>query len=172
MGSLVDLTGKRFGRLIVKERALTDRKRTTWVCQCDCGKQKTVRASDLRSGHTQSCGCLHKEIVATSSFVHRVDTTSHGKSRTRIYGIWSGIKTRCYNKHWKNHKNYGGRGISVCEEWRNNFQAFYDWAMSNGYSDELTIDRIDVDGNYEPSNCRWITLAEQQKNRTNNKKQG
>lgn len=170
MATFIDLTGQRFGRLVATERVFTDSQRTTWLCRCDCGNQKTVRTSDLRNGHTQSCGCLHREIVKTSTTVHRVDTTSHGLSRTRLYRTWSGMKTRCYNERWKNYKNYGGRGVVVCDEWKHNFEAFYDWAIANGYADDLTIDRINVNGNYEPSNCRWITLEEQQKNRTNTKK--
>ena len=94
--------------------------------------------------------------------------TTHGMSKTRIYGIWHGIKARCYYPKNAGYSHYGGRGINVCDEWKNNFQAFYDWAMANGYNDNLSIDRIDVNGNYEPSNCRWLTIKEQQNNKTNN----
>lgn len=91
----------------------------------------------------------------------------HGKRKTRLYRIWTNVKTRCYNENDPHFKRYGGRGITVCEEWRNSFEAFYNWAVSNGYSDELTIDRINNDGNYEPSNCRWVTFKEQNQNKRN-----
>ena len=171
MGNFIDMTGQRFGRLVVKERAVNRGEQTYWICICDCGNTKVARASDLRRGHTKSCGCLHKEVVA-GTLHHKINTTTHGKSNTRLYRIWSCMKTRCYNEKWINYKNYGGRGIAICDDWRNDFQAFYTWALSHGYSDTLTIDRIDVNGNYEPTNCRWITLKEQQSNRTNTKKQG
>ncbi len=97
-------------------------------------------------------------------------TKIHGKRHTKLYYVWRGIKTRCYNKHSKKYDVYGWRGIAVCDEWRNDFMNFYDWAINNGYKDGLTIDRIDVDGNYEPSNCRWATQKQQQRNRRNNRK--
>jgi hypothetical protein len=105
-----------------------------------------------------SCGCLRK------AGSHR----THNLSDTRLYRIWGNIKSRCYNTNIRQYKDYGARGITVCNEWLNSFEVFYEWAMANGYSEELTIDRIDVNGNYEPSNCRWITMKEQSKNRTDN----
>lgn len=154
-----ELTGQRIGRLVVLSKSNEKYGRQSiWQCKCDCGSLVSVRACHLTSGHTKSCGCLQKETIAKTA-------TKHGKSGERILGIWYGIRKRCYNPNSKSFKDYGGRGIAVCDEWKDNFQAFYDWAMANGYSDDLTIDRKDVDGNYCPENCRWITNQEQQNNR-------
>ncbi len=172
MQKLHDLTGQRFGRLTVVERAENKGKPTVWLCKCDCGNEKIVRGSDLKNGHTQSCGCFHKEIV-TNVLVSTCnkDKDSHGKSRTRLYSIWRSMKARCLNENHKHFQNYGNRGITICEEWQNNFRAFYDWAMSNGYSDELTLDRKDNDKGYSPENCRWATWHEQRINQRRCKKE-
>lgn len=160
--------GERFGRLTVVERAENyispqGQARKRWLCKCDCGGIVTIMARCLISGDTKSCGCLQKE-TAKSTF------TKHGTWGSRLHVIWSSMKTRCYNKNHRGYNYYGVRGITVCDEWRDDFQAFHDWAMANGYRDDLTIDRIDVDGNYEPSNCRWITMAEQQTNKRKKEK--
>ena len=163
MGNFKDLTGQRFGRLIVIKRVENDKLgKAQWLCQCDCGNKKEVSTQSLKSGKVQSCGCLHKEML-----INRL--TTHGKTKTRIYRIWSRMKASCSNPNVIGYKNYGGRGITVCCEWRNNFMSFYNWAIANGYSDELTIDRIDVNGNYEPSNCKWSTKKEQANNMRTNK---
>ena len=159
-----DLTGKKFGKLEVIGVHDTGSRKTYYVCQCDCGNVKVVRADSLISGATKSCGCIKKEQDKTNLTAnHR-----HKMSGTRIYETWQDMKRRCYNNQNARYDRYGGRGITVCQEWLNNFQSFYDWAINNGYSDNLTIDRIDNDGNYEPSNCRFITIKEQMLNKRNN----
>ena len=167
MGKALDLIGQKFGRLTVISKAEkhiqpSGQRKTCWLCKCDCGNEIIIKGSDLKSGHTQSCGCLRIEKI-----------TKHSLFGTRIYTIWHNIKHRCYNSKDSNYKNYGGRGIKICEEWKNDFKAFYDWAINNGYNEsakrgECTIDRIDVYGNYEPSNCRFVNIKVQQNNKTNN----
>lgn len=159
-----DLKGKRFGRLVVIEPAETVNGKLHWLCICDCGKEKTVASGALRGGRTKSCGCLRYEMVSRGELHKR-----HGMSNTRLYSIWSGIKKRCDSKDEDNYHLYGGRGITYCEEW-SRFEPFRDWALSNGYSNNLTIDRIDVNGNYCPENCRWITVMGQGCNKRNNRK--
>lgn len=156
-----DLRGQRFGRLTVLEFVPNDKPKTCWKCQCDCGNTIIAQLSNLKNGHTKSCGCLNKETTKEMF-------TKHSLRNTRLYGIWNQMKNRCYNKNTRSYKNYGGRGITVCDEWRNDFKAFYDWAMTNGYTDELSIDRIDVNGNYEPNNCRWVDMKTQCRNKRNN----
>ena len=162
---LIDLTGQVFGRLTVLQRAKTVNKRTMWTCKCECGNEITAEAYNLKTGHTQSCGCFQKEATSAAS-------KTHGKKHTRLYRIWNCMKNRCYQKSYHAYNHYGGRGITVCDEWLNNFQAFYDWAMEHGYNDELSIDRIDVNKGYNPHNCRWATMAEQNKNKRVSRDEG
>lgn len=164
----IDLKGQRFGRLTVLERdCLTNKRNAYWICICECGNYSSVASGSLKNGTTKSCGCLNKEPTVKPCY-------RHGQHRSRLYGVWHGMKSRCYNPNLKYYKHYGGRGITVCEEWRNDFSTFYDWAMANGYDEnaergECTLDRINVNGNYEPSNCRWASVVEQANNRRGNR---
>lgn len=160
----LDIVGKKFGKLLVLERiGLNKHKHYEFKVLCDCGKENIIEGRYLTSGKTKSCGCGMVEGVKQSN-------TTHGMSGTRIYGIWNNMRARCYNKNSNNYDDYGGRGITVCNEWKSkhNFNNFFNWAMENGYSDELSIDRINVDGNYEPSNCRWVDMKVQANNRRSN----
>lgn len=163
-GQVDDLTGRRFGRLTVLSRAENRNGATYWNCLCDCGNKKTVRASHLKSNETVSCGCYREEV--REAFYHRFDGVPRSTLKTeRLYGIWVNMKSRCNNPNISKYRRYGGRGISVCDEWEH-YEPFKNWAIENGYSDNLMIDRIDNDGNYEPSNCRWVTNKENCNNRS------
>lgn len=154
------MSGMRFGKLLVISRAENDKNRhARWNCVCDCGVECVVSATALQDHHQRSCGCEGSRTTIG------IRSTKHGDCGSRLYRIWANMKRRCYNDHFEKYQNYGGRGIQVCDEWRTDFPAFRDWAMSNGYDDSLTIDRIDTNGNYEPSNCRWATYEQQNKNR-------
>lgn len=157
----INLLGQNFGNLsVISEYSKPNSKRKYWLCKCECGNTTIVNTTDLKNGHTKSCGCLKNK--------NNNKTTRKSVKNNRLYNIWRGMKKRCYLPTNKDYKNYGGRGISVCDEWKNNFLAFYDWSIANSYSDTLTIDRIDTNGNYEPSNCRWVDIKTQERNRRNN----
>lgn len=151
--SIIDLSGRRFGRLKVISRISKMGEKALYECKCDCENRANVLGCNLVTGTTESCGCIRRENTGILSY-------KHGLRNERLYQTWCNMKSRCYNPNNKRYENYGGRGIRVCKEWKDNFKTFYDWAMANGYRDDLTIDRIDNDGNYEPKNCRWVTLSE------------
>ena len=156
---IIEMTGMRFGKLVVTGYSHTINKRVYWKCICDCGNVCVVHGTKLRNGHTRSCGCARMESIHK-----RKITKPHYK---KIYQVWSNMKNRCQNEKNAKYKYYGGKGIAICDEWMN-FDEFYQWCIESGYVESLTLDRVDSNGNYEPANCRWITLAEQQRNKSNN----
>ena len=158
MSDVVELTGKVFGYLTVIKREGSDNSgRAVWMYKCICGKFKTARGKDLVQGKITSCGCMKGKLNET-----------HGLTNSKIYKTWISMKMRCENKNANGYKNYGGRGIAICEDWKDNFVSFYKWATENNYKKELSIDRINNDGNYEPSNCRWADRITQQNNTRSN----
>ena len=166
MSELIDLTGQKFGRLMVIKRAKdkirkNGKHEVMWECLCDCGNTKIVSRNSLRSSAIKSCGCLRKENTKNMR-------TKHGLRNTQIYKTWANIKTRCYNPNKDTFNYYGGRNVEMCQDWKEDFINFYNWSMEHGYKEGLTIDRINPSGNYEPSNCRWVTMKEQQNNKLNN----
>ena len=138
-----------------------------WLCRCDCGKEIITHSQRLKIGKTQSCGCYNSELTT----IRNKQNTTILAGKNRLYRIYWGMRTRCYNSKDKAYKRYGARGITICAEWLSSFEIFQDWALKNGYKNSLSIDRINNDGNYEPSNCRWATAKEQANNRSTNKKE-
>ena len=173
------MIGKRFGKLTVIEFAgVSKNRKLMWICKCDCGKiTHPIVGSNLRSGQTKSCGCFCVEISKRNR-THLAEYAKHSAitakhdyiKHKRLYGVWQGMKQRCYYEKHKQFADYGGRGIIICDEWKNSFELFCKWALENGYDEnaeygQCTLDRIDVNGNYEPSNCRWVSMAVQIQNR-------
>ena len=154
-----DITGNVYGRLTVVSLEELRRGKAFWRCQCECGNTSVVAGDKLRRGITKSCGCLQNELRHEGSN-HR----THGMTKTKLYVMWCNMKARCHSVNSSMYYCYGERGISVCEEWRNSFDEFRRWAFSTGYSEGLSIERIDVDGNYEPKNCKWVPLKDQSLN--------
>lgn len=162
-GVSVDYTGKTVGLLYVLECVGTQNRRKAWRCKCDCGNETVVRADHLKDGRVLSCGCLGKKKRAEA---HR----KHGGAHTRLYGVWCNMKNRCYNKNVRSFKNYGAKGVKVCDEWLNNFAEFSKWAIETGYNRDAeygkcTIERVNVYGDYCPENCTWVDAKAQANNR-------
>lgn len=156
-GKFEDLSGRKYNKLtVICKNGKTNGGDIKWLCKCDCGNEKTITGSKLKSGWTKSCGCMQKEWAANKFSKHKL-------SQTQLYKCWERMKSRCLNKNNNRYYRYGGRNIKVCSEWLD-FNNFSYWALSNGYKEGLTIERIDVNGNYEPNNCTWITPAAQMRN--------
>lgn len=174
----LDISQQRFGKLVaIKEVGKTKRGQAIWLCKCDCGKECTKRADVLKSGCSNSCGCIRKEMgkLTIENAHHGRDAKSKHVKKDRLYQVWCGMKKRCSRKSHPAFKYYGGRGIKVCDEWKNDYLSFRKWAYLTGYDEnakfgECTIDRIDNDGIYEPTNCRWVSMKEQSKNKRNHQK--
>ena len=156
----VDLVGMRFGKLLVLSKGENKGKNTTWKCVCDCGTVRDYLTYNLTSNKSNSCGCQRIESL-NKAF------TTHGGSGTRLYSIFKGMSQRCYNKGNPAYVYYGNKGVEICKEWKNDFSVFREWSEKNGYTDETSIDRIDPNGNYEPDNCRWVSMQKQQNNKLN-----
>lgn len=163
MGVCKNLIGLRYGKLIVKEKLDTDHHgEKRWLCVCDCGNEYVTTSNRLTSGQTTCCrDCMVKKIGDANR--------THGRTPKKLFYAYVNMKTRCYNKNYFLYHRYGGRGISVCDEWKNSFENFREWALKNGWNESLSLDRIDNDGNYQPDNCKWSTVVEQSNNRRTNR---
>ena len=160
MSKVLNLIGHKYGKLTVIKKIANIGRRTAWLCQCDCGNTVKATGNNLRCGHVQSCGCQSKDYS---------NVIKHGLTGIGPYNTWNAMKQRCYNPNHQRFQDWGGRGITICDEWKNDFLAFYKWSMANGYKKGLSIDRINNNGNYEPSNCRWVDVKIQNSNKRTSK---
>lgn len=164
MPNKIDLTGRVFGRLTALHRGENYKLKTTWVCRCECGNIKTINYQNLIVGGSTSCGCFHNEMLSKKMTIH--GNAKNGRI-SHEFRIWANIKNRCENENHPRYKSYGGRGIIVCESWSSSFQNFIN-DMGKIPSEKHSIERVDNDGNYEPSNCKWATIYEQSRNKRSN----
>lgn len=156
----IDMVGYEFSGCNVIHQAYKKNGKTYWECLCTCGNKFIAEGSNIRQGHTKSCGCLRSRYAKRKS---------HGQINTKLYSKWNSMKTRCNNPNHDSFINYGNKGIEVCEEWNNSFEKFYDWSIDSGYSEGLSLDRVDNSKGYYPENCRWVEFKEQGRNKTNNR---
>lgn len=169
IGRYIDIAGQNFGRLTaIKCVGKDNHGAALWFCKCSCGNEKIIRGDRLRSGEIVSCGCYQKECRSNTAKEMGRHNITHGLSHDRLYYIYNNMIRRCCEKTNTKYKNYGKRGICVCKEWRDDKSAFFQWARESGYSEELTLDRVDVNKGYFPDNCRWATQKQQANNKTNN----
>ena len=167
MSKVNDLTGRTFGRLKVLKRDKQDKYYNIfWLCECQCGV-KSNTGFRFKSGATQSCGCLNREL--SGKRIGNLSRTHGYANKERLYEIWKNMKYRCYNENDNRFKHYGGKGVKVCNEWKDDYLSFRNWSMTSGYNDNLSIDRINNDGDYKPSNCRWVDNKTQANNQSRNR---
>lgn len=165
MGRIINMVGKEFnGCVVLGSKGMDKDKKARWGCRCYCGKNFVTTGKSIRAGKTKSCGCFKTKVIVKAGKENKI----HGETKTRLYNIWHGMKKRCSTPSDTSYKNYGAKGIRVCKEWLDSYENFRGWALSNGYEEHLTLDRIESDKNYSPDNCRWANWITQGRNRSSN----